>query len=28
VKDVRAHPWKLLKKDSKDGRKWYLLFLA
>jgi phospholipid/cholesterol/gamma-HCH transport system substrate-binding protein len=28
VKDVRAHPWKLLKKDSKDGRKWYFLFLA
>ncbi|MFH1208725.1 MAG: MlaD family protein [Candidatus Omnitrophota bacterium] len=28
VKDVRAHPWKLLKKDSKDKRKWYLLFLA
>ena len=28
VKDVRAHPWKLLKKDSKDARKWYFLFLA
>ena len=28
VKDVRAHPWKLLKKDSKDKRKWYFLFLA
>ena len=28
VKDVRAHPWKLLKKDSKDQRKWYFLFLA
>lgn len=28
VKDVRAHPWKLLKKDSKDSRKWYFLFLA
>jgi len=28
VKDVRAHPWKLLKKDSKDRRKWYFLFLA
>ena len=28
VKDVRAHPWKLLKKDSKEGRKWYFLFLA
>jgi phospholipid/cholesterol/gamma-HCH transport system substrate-binding protein len=28
VKDVRAHPWKLLKKDSQDKRKWYFLFLA
>jgi hypothetical protein len=28
VKDVRTHPWKLLKKDSKDKRKWYFLFLA
>lgn len=28
VKDLRAHPWKLLKKDSKDSRKWYFLFLA
>jgi phospholipid/cholesterol/gamma-HCH transport system substrate-binding protein len=28
VKDVRAHPWKLLKKDSKNKRKWYFLFLA
>ncbi|HPS37074.1 MAG TPA: MlaD family protein [Candidatus Omnitrophota bacterium] len=29
VKDVRAHPWKLLKKDSgQGGRKWYFLFLA
>jgi phospholipid/cholesterol/gamma-HCH transport system substrate-binding protein len=28
VKDVRAHPWKLLKKDSSDKRKWYFLFLA
>jgi len=28
VKDVRAHPWKLLKKDSNDKRKWYFLFLA
>ncbi|HOE68073.1 MAG: mce related protein [Candidatus Omnitrophica bacterium ADurb.Bin314] len=29
VKDIRAHPWKLLKKDSKDGKKkkWYYLFL-
>ena len=26
VKDVRAHPWKLVRKDSK--RKWYFLFLA
>ncbi len=28
AKDVRAHPWKLLRKASKDGRKWYFLFLA
>jgi phospholipid/cholesterol/gamma-HCH transport system substrate-binding protein len=28
VKDVRAHPWKLLKKGSTDKRKWYFLFLA
>ncbi len=28
VKDVRAHPWKLLKKDSSSKRKWYFLFLA
>lgn len=34
VKDVRAHPWKLLKKgssgkgkDSGGGRKWYFLYL-
>jgi phospholipid/cholesterol/gamma-HCH transport system substrate-binding protein len=27
AKDVRAHPWKLLKKDTKDKRKWYFLFL-
>ncbi len=28
MKDVRAHPWKLLRKDSKNKRKWYFLFLA
>ncbi len=29
VKDLRAHPWKLLKKDSSaNHRKWYFLFLA
>jgi phospholipid/cholesterol/gamma-HCH transport system substrate-binding protein len=30
AKDVRAHPWKLVRKGSKDkdGRKWYFLFLA
>jgi phospholipid/cholesterol/gamma-HCH transport system substrate-binding protein len=28
VKDLRAHPWKLLKKDSSSKRKWYFLFLA
>lgn len=28
VKDVRAHPWKLLKKDTGGKRKWYFLFLA
>lgn len=27
VKDVRAHPWKLLKKDTKSSRKWYFLYL-
>lgn len=27
VKDVRAHPWKLLKKDSTNRRKWYFLYL-
>jgi phospholipid/cholesterol/gamma-HCH transport system substrate-binding protein len=27
VKDVRAHPWKLLKKDSASKRKWYFLYL-
>jgi hypothetical protein len=28
TKDVREHPWKLLRKDSKNRRKWYFLFLA
>lgn len=30
VKDVRAHPWKLVRKGSKDkdARKWYFLWLA
>jgi len=28
AKDVRAHPWKLVRKDSKHKRKWYFLFLA
>lgn len=28
VKDVRAHPWKLVRKGSQDKRKWYFLFLA
>ena len=28
AKDVRAHPWKLIRKGSKDKRKWYFLFLA
>jgi len=28
AKDVRAHPWKLVRKESKDKRKWYFLFLA
>ena len=28
VKDVRAHPWKLVRKGAKDKRKWYFLFLA
>lgn len=28
AKDVRAHPWKLIRKGSKDKRKWYFLWLA
>ena len=28
AKDVRAHPWKLVRKDSSEKRKWYFLFLA
>ena len=28
AKDVRAHPWKLVRKSSQDKRKWYFLFLA
>jgi phospholipid/cholesterol/gamma-HCH transport system substrate-binding protein len=28
AKDVRAHPWKLVRKDSKNRRKWYFLYLA
>lgn len=28
AKDVRAHPWKLVRKDSQHKRKWYFLFLA
>jgi len=28
AKDVRAHPWKLVRKDSRHKRKWYFLFLA
>ena len=28
AKDVRAHPWKLIRKGSQDKRKWYFLFLA
>ena len=28
AKDVRAHPWKLVRKDSNDKRKWYFLYLA
>jgi hypothetical protein len=28
AKDVRAHPWKLVRKDSQQNRKWYFLFLA
>ncbi len=28
VKDVRAHPWKLLKRDTGSRRKWYFLFWA
>jgi phospholipid/cholesterol/gamma-HCH transport system substrate-binding protein len=27
AKDVRAHPWKLVRKDSKHKRKWYFLWL-
>ena len=28
AKDVRAHPWKLVRKDSGSKRKWYFLYLA
>lgn len=28
AKDVREHPWKLVRKSSADSRKWYLLYLA
>jgi phospholipid/cholesterol/gamma-HCH transport system substrate-binding protein len=28
AKDVRAHPWKLVRKDSQHNRKWYFLFLV
>lgn len=28
AKDVRAHPWKLIRKDSKNKRKWYFFFWA
>jgi phospholipid/cholesterol/gamma-HCH transport system substrate-binding protein len=28
AKDVRAHPWKLVRKDSQHKRKWYFLFLG
>ena len=28
TKDVRAHPWKLVRKGSNDKRKWYFLWLA
>jgi len=28
AKDVRAHPWKLIRKSSEHKRKWYFLFLA
>lgn len=27
VKDLREHPWKLLRKDSTSQRKWYFLWL-
>ena len=28
MKDVKEHPWKLIRKSSKETRKWYFLFLA
>ncbi len=28
AKDVRAHPWKLVRKTTEDSRKWYFLYLA
>ncbi len=28
VKDVKSHPWKLLRKDNASKRKWYFLWLA
>jgi phospholipid/cholesterol/gamma-HCH transport system substrate-binding protein len=27
AKDVRAHPWKLVRKSGQDKRKWYFLWL-
>jgi len=27
AKDVREHPWKLVRKDSKNSKKWYFLWL-
>ena len=27
MKDVRAHPWKLVRKDTSSKRKWYFLYL-
>jgi len=28
AKDVREHPWKLIRKSSQHKRKWYFLYLA
>ncbi len=28
AKDIRSHPWKLVRKSTNESRKWYFLYLA